>query len=332
MRGHFSRAIGLLMGRRRGRGRASALFCGGAFAALLALPAGAETLTLGATNATSSHYQVAVGMAQAIEKGNPGTTVTVVETGASVDNVRRLARGEIDLGLVAGDVFVQAKNGTGQFEGKPVADLVALYPYDDSIINIAVRVDSGITDLNGLTGKNFTPGIRGSGGELLVTQSFNLLGIKPRYIYGTVNDAIEGVGNNQLVGYSKYAAASRVDATLRELMTKVDMRILGFTKEQQEKVLAKIPGVSFVTIPVGFIKDNPAFATPSVPIVYATRLSLMNDATAKKIAHAIDQNRQILISVWPQLKDYDFKKSLLETVEIGIAVHPGALAHWKSAQ
>ncbi|CAL8981368.1 hypothetical protein RHODGE_RHODGE_04454 [Rhodoplanes serenus] len=292
----------------------------------------AETLTLGSTNATSSHYQIAVGMAQAIEAGNPGTTVTVVETGASVDNVRRLVRGEIDLGLVAGDVFVQAKTGAGQFEGRAVPDLVALYPYDNSIINIAVRADSGITELAQLTGKPFTPGIRGSGGELLITQSFGLLGIKPNYIYGTVNDAIEGVRNKQLVGYSKYAAADRVDATLRELMTSVDMRILGFTPEQQEKVKAKIPGVGFLTLPAGFIKNNPTFTTPSVPIVYATRLSRMNDATARKVAQAIDKNRKFLIDVWPQLRDYDFKKSLLSTADIGIAVHPGALAYWQVAE
>ena len=291
----------------------------------------AETLSLGSTNATSSHYQIAVGMSQAIEAGMPGTTVTVVETGASVDNVRRLVRGEIDLGLVAGDVFVQARTGTGAFEGNAVDDLVALYPYSDSIINIAVRADSGITDLSGLNGKKFTPGIRGSGGELLITQSLKLFGIESEYTYGTVTDAIEGVRNQQLVGYSKYAAANRVDATLQELMTSVDMRILGFSAEQQAMIRKNIPGVGFITIPAGFIKDNPEFTTPSVPIVYATRLSVMDEKTAEGIAQSIDKQKEILIKVWPQLAGYDFKKSILATEDIGIAVHPGAMAYWKSS-
>lgn len=297
-----------------------------------AMPAMAQNLSLGSTNATSSHYQIAVGMGQAIEAGNPGTTVTVVETGASVDNVRRLVRGEIDLGLVAGDVFVQARQGLGQFEGNAVEDLVALYPYDDSVINIAVRADSGITTLEELNGKPFAPGIRGSGGELLITQSFNLFGIEPNYIYGTVTDAIEGVVNNQMVGYSKYAAASRVDATLQELMTSTDMRILGFTPEQQKLVVDNIPGVGFITLPEGFIDGNPEVTTPSVPIVYATRLSLMDDETAHKVAKAIGENKQILVDVWPQLADYDFKDSILSTVDIGIAVHPSALSYWQSAE
>jgi TRAP transporter TAXI family solute receptor len=300
--------------------------------AAAAMPAAAQNLSLGSTNATSSHYQIAVAMGQAIEAGIPGATATVVETGASVDNVRRLVREEIDLGLVAGDVFVQARQGIGQFEGNAVEDLVALYPYDNSVINIAVRADSGITTLEELNGKPFTPGIRGSGGELLITQSFKLFGIEPNYIYGTVTDAIEGVVNNQMVGYSKYAAAARVDATLQELMTSTDMRILGFTPEEQKLVVDNVPGVGFTTLPEGFIEGNPAVTTPSVPIVYATRLSLMDDETARQVAEAIGENKQILVNVWPQLADYDFKKSILSTVDIGIAVHPGALSYWESAE
>lgn len=300
--------------------------------AAAAMPAAAQNLSLGSTNATSSHYQIAVAMGQAIEAGIPGATATVVETGASVDNVRRLVREEIDLGLVAGDVFVQARQGIGQFEGNAVEDLVALYPYDNSVINIAVRADSGITTLEELNGKPFTPGIRGSGGELLITQSFKLFGIEPNYIYGTVTDAIEGVVNNQMVGYSKYAAAARVDATLQELMTSTDMRILGFTPEEQKLVVDNVPGVGFTTLPEGFIEGNPEVTTPSVPIVYATRLSLMDDETARQVAEAIGENKQILVNVWPQLADYDFKKSILSTVDIGIAVHPGALSYWESAE
>lgn len=295
-------------------------------------PVAAQNLSLGATNSTSSHYQIAVAMSQAIEAGNPGSTVTVVETGASVDNVRRLVRGEIDLGLVAGDVFVQARQGLGQFEGNAIDDLVALYPYDNSVINVVVRSDSGITELEQLNGRPFTPGIRGSGGELLITQSFALFGISPEFSYGTVNDAIEGVRNNQLVGYSKYAAAASVDATLQSLLTSVDMRILGFTPEQQEAILDNIPGVGFATLPEGFIRNNPEVVTPSVPIVYATRLSLMDDETARQIAEAIGENRQILIDVWPQLGEYDFAGSIMETIDIGISVHPGALSYWETVQ
>lgn len=310
--------------------RMKTLFVGAAMLMASSAPSVAQNLSLGSTNSTSSHYQIAVAMAQAIEAGMPGTTVTVVETGASVDNVRRLVRGEIDLGLVAGDVFVQARLGLGQFEGNPVEDLVALYPYSDSVLNVAVRADSGITDLSGLDGRSFSPGIRGSGAELLITTSLALFGVEPDYVYGTVTDAVEGTRNQQLVGYSKYGAADRLDATLRELMTSVDMRILGFTPEQQALVRANIPGVGFATLPADFIPGNPEVATPSVPIVYATRLSLMDDETAARVAAGIGDHRQILVDVWPQLADYNFGASMLASDEAGITVHPGARPYWEA--
>ena len=292
----------------------------------------AQTLSMGATNSSSSHYQIAVGMAKAIEAGMPGTTVSVVETGASVDNIRRLSRKEIDFGLVAGDVLIQGQEGSGKFNGKGVDDLVALYPYSESIINVAVRADSKIERLEDLNGKKFTPGIRGSGGEAFISQAFAILGIKPDYVFGTVTDAVEGVKNGQLVGYSKYAASDKVDSALQELMTSTKMRILSFTPEQQKAIQAKIRGVGFRTIAKGFVPDNESFNTPSVMIYYASRTSLMKDDRAFDIARSIDQHKNFLIDVWPQLKKFDFAEAMKLSGAAGITVHPGAMKYWQSAK
>ena len=56
----------------------------------MVLPASAQksTLTFGSTNATSSNYALAVAMSKAIKKELPNANVSMIETGASVDNVR----------------------------------------------------------------------------------------------------------------------------------------------------------------------------------------------------------------------------------------------------
>ena len=61
----------------------SALLVGGAVSA--------KDLTMGTTSPTSSHFTISVAMSKAIETGMEDTTVNVIETGASVDNVLRLA-------------------------------------------------------------------------------------------------------------------------------------------------------------------------------------------------------------------------------------------------
>ena len=198
-------------------------------------PASAQksTLTFGSTNATSSNYALAVAMSKAIKKELPNANVSMIETGASVDNVRRMTKGEIDFGLVMADTSIQALAGTGPFQGKAVEDLAVLYVHDIVTLQLVVRADSGVATLKDLQGKKFSAGIRGSGAELLTRQMFQLLGIEPQWSPGSIQDAIEGTQNRQLAGYSKYGVGAGLDATLRELMVSTQMRYLTFDKEQQ---------------------------------------------------------------------------------------------------
>ena len=82
----------------------------GATATLSAILVGgvvsAKDLTMGTTSPTSSHFTISVAMSKAIETGMEDATVNVIETGASVDNVLRLARDEIDLGLATTDILI----------------------------------------------------------------------------------------------------------------------------------------------------------------------------------------------------------------------------------
>lgn len=300
--------------------------------ALASSGASAQTkaITLGSTNSTSSHYAVSVAMSKAIKKGIPQANVSVIETGASVDNIRRLVRGEINLGLVAVDTGIQAISGTGPFNGKTVKDLVAVYAYDVSVLNIAVRADSDVNDIKDLAGKKFNAGIRGSGAEVLTREAFSILGIKPDWSPGTVQDAVEAIQNRQIVGYSKYGPGVGVDATLRELLTTTQMKLLGFTPDQQRQILAKLKGVDFKDLPENIIPGQKSVAAPIVPIVYATRIGSMDDDTAYAVAKSIYENRQILIETWPHLKDFDFKQQALRADQLGIPLHPGAKRFWES--
>jgi uncharacterized protein len=307
-------------------------FCLALLAGLTAMPASAQknSITLGSTNSTSSHYAVSVAMSKAIKLGIPSANVTVIETGASVDNIRRLVRNEIELGLIAVDTGLQAINGTGSFNGKAVPDLVSVYAYDASVLNIAVRADSGIANIKDLQGKKFNAGIRGSGAEMLTREAFTILGIDPVWSPGTVQDASEGIQNRQLVGYSKYGPGTGIDATLRELLTSTEMRLIGFNEEQQSKIVGRIKGVDFTTLPANIIPGQKSIATPLVPIVFGTRPGSIDDQTAYNIAKAIYENRQVLIDTWPHLKDFDFKKQALRADKLGFPLHPGAKRYWES--
>jgi TRAP transporter TAXI family solute receptor len=307
-----------------------------ALAALALWPTAASAqksaITFGSTNATSSNYALAVAMSKAIKKELPDANVSMIETGASVDNIRRMVKGELDFGLVMADTSIMAQEGIGPFRGKAVTDLGVLYVFDVVTLQIAVRADSGVNSLQELTGKRFSAGIRGSGAELLTRQMFSALGIEPDWSPGSIQDIVEGTQNRQLVGYSKYGVGVGLDGTMRELLLTTPMKLLTFTEEDRQVIEAKLKGVDFAVVPADTIPGQPAVTTPVVLGTYSARLSKLDDATAFIIAKAIHENRQLLIDVFPHLKDMNFKEQALRTEKLGLKLHPGAKKYWESVQ
>lgn len=308
--------------------RKLAVSVGGMLLAAVAGPALAQTLSIGSVPATSGHFPYAVAMTKEIRDTFPGLTVNLVETGASVDNIKRLKRGEIEIGLATSDVAIQAVNGLGQFEGNALEDFQVLWVCDFSVLNIAVRADSGITDLAGLSGKKFSPGIRGSGAELLTRNAFDMFGITPEWVPGTLAEAVEGIQNRSLVGYSKYGLGTGIDATLRELMVSAEMRILGFTEDQATALTDKVKGITMYTLPENLIPNQPAVLAPGIAVIYGTRAGTLDDDTAFRIAKAIAEGHGAISDAIPHSKSYDYRAMTQNMEAAGLTIHPGAKRFW----
>lgn len=291
-----------------------------------------DAVTIGATVATSSHYTLAVALSKAIKSGMPDANVTVVETGASVDNLRRLSKGEVDIGLTSVDVGTQALNGLKTFEGRAIEDVVALFPYDMSVLNVVVREDSGITTLEGLDGEPFAAGDRGSAAEVVSRATFDVNGIEPDWYSGSITDAVEALKNRQIVGFAKYGPGTRLDSVLQEILTSTDLRLLSYNEEQQEKTMDAIPGIGFAEIPADRIPGMPAANLPVSLVIYATRSELMSDDEAYELVKSVYENRQDLIDAWPHLENFDFKERALQIEELGLPLHPGAKRFWETVE
>ena len=156
----------------------------GATLALASTPALAQNfINVGTSSSASSQYTYWVSVGQSIEAGTGGTVIpTIMETGASVDNLRRMSRGEIELGLATAEAAGQAYRAIGAFEGEDaMSDLRMLWCYA-ALPNIYVtRADAGIGNLTDLEGKPYNVGIPGSSTEAQTRTVFETLGITPRH-------------------------------------------------------------------------------------------------------------------------------------------------------
>src|SRR3990172_8566252 len=134
----------------------------GVVAAGMALAGPAEAqkkkLAMGCTATASSHYAYCVGQAKAINSVVADVDVTVVETGATVDNLKRMAKNTIDYGLITNDQVFLAHKGESTWKDTPIPDIRNLWYYTLSAVYITVREDSGVKSIADLAGKKFSPG------------------------------------------------------------------------------------------------------------------------------------------------------------------------------
>jgi len=96
--------------------------------------------------------------------GVPNLIGVVQSTEGSVDNVHRLARGELASALVQGDVAYWAHTGTWLFaDSPPMPGLRAIATLFPEAIHLVVRATSDIESVTDLEGKRVAVGAPGSG-------------------------------------------------------------------------------------------------------------------------------------------------------------------------
>ena len=296
-----------------------------ALVAALAHPAAARDLLIGTTAATSSHYGYFAAVSQLINEHVAGVDSTIVETGATVDNLRRLKAGQIDIGLVTTNAVYEAENGLGKFEGAPVKTRL-LWVYTVAPQNVVVRRDSQVTALAELAGREFNPGIRGSSTESTSEKVFAALGIAPDYVRGSTGDIVNGIKDNRLIGYVKSGAGSALDASTRDLATATDINVLGLSPDQAQIIAEALPDLSVVLQPGSDALGIPPYQTWAFAVA-ATAAPDLDEETAYQIVKAIAEDQEYQASAMASLKGFDIAEATASLATIPL--HPGAARYLK---
>lgn len=290
------------------------------------LPAGAkDKLLIGSTSASSSQYGYFVALSQLINSKVANVESAVVETGATVDNLRRIERKQIDMGLVTTNVGYQAYAGEGAFSGKKV-DNRLLFVYSGAPQNVIVRGDSGVKSLAELKGKRFNPGLKGSATEKTTESVFAALGLAPDYVRGSTTDIVDAMKDSRVIGTVKSGAGNKLDGSTLDIATFTPIRVLSLTADQKKVVAEKFPDLSVVEVPAGAADGIPAYTTWSFGLAVHARTDLP-DETAYQIAKAVFEDKTVQVGALASLKGLDLMKM---TTENGtIPLHPGVVRYMK---
>ncbi|MCI0509629.1 hypothetical protein C8E00_10428 [Chromohalobacter marismortui] len=284
-----------------------------------------ERLLIGSTSSSSSHYGYFVAVNQIINNQVDGVSSSVAETGATVDNLRRISRNQIDLGLVTTNTGYHAYEGLNDFEGHPV-DSRLLWVYTVAPQNAVVREDSGVTSLQELEGVRFNPGITGSATEATTEAVMKMLGIQPDYVRGSTTDIVSSIKDGRLAGYVKSGVGNRLDGSTLDIATFTPIRVLSLTDEQAGTLREKMPDIGVVDIPAGAAEGVPPYTTWAFGVAVHARPGL-DEETAYQIVKAVMENPEPQANAFSAVKGADMAQM---TLDVGtVPLHPGAARYYR---
>jgi TRAP transporter TAXI family solute receptor len=284
----------------------------------------AETrITYKSAKTTSSYYQMAVQIAEAMKSGSGGDIiVTVEESQGSVQNVMEVAARDGNYVFTTPPVLVRlAQGGKAMFEGKEnpkFADIRALFPIPSLTMHFVLSDASGVTDFAGLEGKTILIG-KGSFGAKEGAKYLKLFGLEGKVTLADVelSNAVPALKNGQIDGF--VTAGSFPAPNVIEAAAGTGVNVLSLTDDQ----IAQTKRTRLV-IPAGTYAGQDAdITTTSLPVVAYTTTG-MDDATAYALTRTYWEQKAAMGDTAAWWNGVD--QGLLSNITGKI--HPGALKYY----
>ena len=292
-------------------------------------PAQTKTLAIGTGGTGGIYYPLGGAIANLISKRVPGVQATAEVTGGGVDNIRLLASGQTDMGMIGTDVAGDAITGIGRFKEKvPLRTLVNLY---SSPIQVVTVEATGIESFAQLKGRRVSTGAPGSATE---TEAFRMLeaaGIDPNRDVKrerlSVAESASALKDRKIDAFFWGGGVPTAAVTDLALTPGVKIRLLDFA-DLLPPIVKKYGNIFTPSVIKrgsypGQDKDNDGFAFWNA--VIAT--DRMPDDLAYAITKAIFEGKPELVAVHKEAENIDL--STQTDAHSAAPYHPGAIRYFR---
>lgn len=203
-------------------------------------------------------------------------------TGGSNENIRAVASGEADLGLINMGPAYEAWEGRPPFAagGGPHRNLRALFPMYETPFSIVALRQSGVTSLAGLAGKTVGVGPAGGPGEVFFAGLAKALGLSVRLATGSPIDLARRVIAGEIDAFW-YGSGAPVSAFV-EVM-KQDGVIFGLTDGE----VAALRGVFAYVAPYAIAPDTYRGQTAPLRTAAVWNFVVASDRMPEEAAYAL---------------------------------------------
>lgn len=279
-------------------------------------------ISIGTAGLTSSYYAIGSGVANAINTGVSGVTVSAEDTGASVENCNLIQQGELELGIAASSIAYQAYRGEGAFEGRPNENLMAITSLFPETVYVVVLQDSSIRSFDDLRGKKVSVYKPGSGTEVMARRMFELHGMtfddfQPEHL--DYSEAGMGLKDKTLDAIFLWSGIPTPGVV--EIATVRPIRVVPISSEKLEIIEKESPYCSPTTIPKetyrGMEEDTPTVAIPALLLCDGN----LDESLVYSMTKAIFENNNLIAQVHVAGKNVTLENA---TKGVSVPLHPGA--------
>lgn len=273
------------------------------------------------------YYPYGGGLAELINEYVDGHSAVAEVTGASVENMGLIFRGDSDLALALADTVYQAYTGTGAFEGRRIANTRALGSIYPNAVQLVTLADSGITSLQDLRGERVSVGAPGSGTELNARAILESNGISyddfsPQRL--NFNETADALRDGDIA--AGFWSVGPPTSSILNLAATRDIRIIGFSDEEIANAREREAVFAPYTLRAGLYDGvNEPVQTISIPNVLVVNADMPEDL-AYEITKVLFERTDKLIAVHPAANDTTVDFSLSSTP---VPLHPGAIRYYE---
>jgi TRAP transporter TAXI family solute receptor len=265
--------------------------------------------------------------AEVMMQADPTLSIRTQNTMGSSENMPMMEKGQLDLGLVAGESFYQALQGIG----RPPLKLKVLTAIYGSAGMFAVRGDSPYHSIQDLIGKRVAFGAKGSGIPILARYMLDGIGLKqdedfksflldhakegPEMVLDGRADAIWGAG----VGYPGFFDLAKGPS---------GVRFIAPTADEIAKMRAKHALLKPMTIPAGSYpgQTEPINSLGSWSFIL-TRLDLPDDV-AYRLAKTLHGAESAFCRKLKQACETTAENTVAAVPDIAL-IHPGVMKYYR---
>jgi TRAP transporter TAXI family solute receptor len=251
---------------------------------------GETRITYKSAKSTSSYYQMAVQIAEAIKAGsNSAIIATIEESQGSVQNVKEVANRGANYVFTTPPALIKlAQTGQKMFKdaNPKYQDIRGLFPIPSLTMHFVLRADAGVTGFADLEGKKLLIG-KGSFGAREAAKYIELFGLKGKVdlVDVELNAAVAALKNGQIDGFA--TAGSYPAPNVIEAAAGTKLRLLGLSEDQVAQTKRTRLVIPAGTYP-GVDED---VVTTSLPVgAYTT--SAMSEETAYLLTKTFWQQKQ----------------------------------------